>query len=94
MGVLYFKRHSHPTNLILLGLFTLLEAASLGSAIAYVNEIVVLQALIITIFVFGGLTLFVFIYPEVNYSKMAPYLFGGLLFLVGGSFVQLFVPFR
>lgn len=28
MGFLYWKRHSHPTNLILLGTFTLLESVS------------------------------------------------------------------
>ena len=28
MGFLYWKRHSHPTNLVLLGLFTLLESVS------------------------------------------------------------------
>lgn len=54
----YFKRHSSPANILLLGLFTVLEAITLGSVVSYFNQAVVLQALVITTFVFLGLTLF------------------------------------
>lgn len=54
----YFKRHSSPANILLLGLFTVLEAVTLGSVVSYFNQAVVLQALVITTFVFLGLTLF------------------------------------
>ena len=47
-------------NIILLGLFTVLEAITVGSIVGFYNTTVVLQALIITIFVFAGLTLFTF----------------------------------
>jgi FtsH-binding integral membrane protein len=57
LGV-YWKRHSSPANVILLGVFTLLEAVTLGAAISYVNSAIVLQAFMITTFVFLGLTLF------------------------------------
>ena len=45
-------------NLILLGVFTLLEAVTVGSVVSYFDQIIVLQALVITTFVFVGLTLF------------------------------------
>lgn len=92
MGFLFWKRHSHPLNLGLLGLFTLLESLSLGAVCSYVDSHVVLQALLITTFVFLGLTLYTF-QSKRDFSGMAPWLFGGLLFLVGGGLVQLFVPF-
>lgn len=57
LGV-YWKRHSSPANVILLGVFTLLEAVTLGAAISYVNSAIVLQAFVITTLVFLGLTLF------------------------------------
>ncbi len=44
MGFLYWKRHSHPTNILLLGLFTMLESVSLGTVITYVDQKIVLQA--------------------------------------------------
>ncbi|PWN46421.1 hypothetical protein IE81DRAFT_319332 [Ceraceosorus guamensis] len=93
MLVLYVKRHSHPTNVILLAAFTALEAVSIGSAIAYVNEVVVLQALLITGFVFIALNLAVYIWPSVDYSKLGPWLFYGLFIFLGIGLVQLFVPF-
>lgn len=45
LGVLFWKRHAHPTNLILLSTFTLLEAFTLGVAMAFVDNVVILQAL-------------------------------------------------
>ena len=45
LGLLYWKRHSHPTNYILLSTFTLLEAFTLGVVVAFYDNIVVLQAL-------------------------------------------------
>ncbi|PWN31258.1 glutamate binding protein [Meira miltonrushii] len=92
MGFLFFKRHSHPLNFVLLGLFTTFEAFSLGLIVSYVSQTVVLQALIITLFTFLGLTLFTF-QSRYDFSKMGPWLFGGLLFLVGAGFVQIFLPF-
>lgn len=45
LGILYWKRHSHPWNLVLLSTFTLLEAFTLGVAISFYNNVIVLQAL-------------------------------------------------
>jgi FtsH-binding integral membrane protein len=45
LGVLYWKRHNHPLNLILLSVFTLLEAFTIGIVTAFYPNKVVLQAL-------------------------------------------------
>ena len=60
LGVLYWKRHSHPLNLVLLSTFTLLEASTLGVVVAFYDNRIVMQALLITMGVFLGLTLFTF----------------------------------
>lgn len=45
LGVLYWKRHAHPTNLILLSTFTGFEAFTLGIVVSFYRSDVVLQAL-------------------------------------------------
>jgi FtsH-binding integral membrane protein len=45
LGLLYWKRHSHPMNLILLSTFTLFEAFTLGVVMSFYDNIVILQAL-------------------------------------------------
>lgn len=92
LGFLYWKRHSHPTNLILLGLFTLLESISLGSVITYIDQKIVLQAMLITTFTFLGLSLFT-LQSKWDFSSLGGWLFGALLILVGTSFVGMFFPY-
>ncbi|KAN0061489.1 hypothetical protein ACQY0O_006336 [Thecaphora frezii] len=93
MGFLYWKRHSHPTNLVLLGLFTLLESVSLGTVITYVDQKIVLQAMVITAFTFLGLTLFT-LQSNYDFSSLGGWLFGGLMVLVGAGFVSVFLPYN
>ncbi|EST06330.1 Bax inhibitor 1-related [Kalmanozyma brasiliensis GHG001] len=93
MGFLYFKRHSHPTNIILLSLFTVLESISLGTVITYVDQKIVLQAMVITAFTFGGLTLFT-LQSKWDFSSLGGWLFGGLMVLVGVGFVGVFLPYN
>ncbi|CAL1706670.1 unnamed protein product [Somion occarium] len=90
--LLYWKRHSHPLNFILLGTFTLMEAFTLGVMTAFFNEVVVLQALLITLGVFLGLTLFTF-QSKYDFSGMGPWLFGGLVALLMTGLVGIFIPF-
>jgi len=45
LGLLYWKRHQHPLNLVLLSTFTLLESFTLGILCAYFDNTIVLQAL-------------------------------------------------
>ena len=50
LGLLYWKRHQHPLNLLLLSTFTLLEAFTLGILCAYFDNTVVIQALYVKSF--------------------------------------------
>jgi len=92
LGLLYWKRHSHPINFVLLSTFTLMEAFTLGVVVAFFNNAVVLQALIITLGVFIGLTLFTF-QSKYDFSGMGPFLFGALIALLMTGLVGIFIPF-
>lgn len=50
------------------------------------------QALIITVGVFVGLTLFTF-QTKLDFSGLGPFLFAGLMGLITAGFVQIFMPF-
>lgn len=80
-------------NLILLATFTGLEAITIGSVVSYYNQTVVLQALVITCFVFIGLTLFTF-QSKYDFSKMGSYLFAALLVFFMTGMVGIFLPFN
>lgn len=45
LGLLYWKRHSHPLNFVLLSTFTLMEAFTLGVVVSMYETKLVLQAL-------------------------------------------------
>jgi len=92
LGLLYWKRHSHPMNFGLLGLFTLMEAFTLGVVTAFYDNVIVLQALLITTGVFLGLTLFT-LQSKYDFSGMGPWLFGGLVALLMTGLVGMFIPF-
>jgi len=92
LGFLFWKRHSSPLNFVLLGLFTLLESFTLGIAISFYDQTVVLQALLITLGVFLGLTLFT-LQSKYDFSGMGPFLFAGLLVLIMSGFVSMVFPF-
>jgi protein lifeguard len=49
LGLLYWKRHSHPWNFVLLSTFTIMEAFTIGVVIAFYDNIIVLQALSVVI---------------------------------------------
>ncbi|KAF8320717.1 hypothetical protein DL93DRAFT_2052386 [Clavulina sp. PMI_390] len=92
LGFLYWKRHSHPLNLVLLSTFTLMESFTIGIAISFYDQTVVLQALLITLGVFLGLTLFT-LQSKYDFSGMGPFLFAGLMVMVFSSLVSIFFPF-
>jgi len=92
LGLLFWKRHSHPWNFVLLSTFTLMEAFTLGVAISFYRNIIVLQALLITIGVFLGLTLFTF-QSKYDFEGMGPFLFGSLIALCMTGVVGMFIPF-
>lgn len=45
LGLLYWKRHNHPWNFLLLSTFTVMEAFTLGVVVAFYDNTVVMQAL-------------------------------------------------
>ncbi|KZT57781.1 regulatory protein [Calocera cornea HHB12733] len=92
LGLLFWKRHSHPINLVLLATFTLMESVTIGAAVAYYDQVVVMQALLITVGVFFGLTLFT-LQSKYNFDSMGPFLFAGLMVLVFSGLVHIFIPF-
>jgi FtsH-binding integral membrane protein len=92
LGLLYWKRHSHPLNFVLLSTFTLMEAFTLGVVVAFYDNVIVMQALLITLGVFLGLTLFTF-QSKYDFSGMGPFLFGGLIALCMTGVVGIFIPF-
>jgi len=92
LGLLWWKRHSYPVNMAFLSVFTLFEAFTLGIVVGFYDQVVVLQALIITLGVFLGLTLFTF-QSKYDFSGMGTYLFGGLLVLLMTGVVGIFIPF-
>lgn len=93
LGLVYWKRHTHPTNLVMLGLFTAFESLSLGALISFMDQSVVLKAFVVTTFVFLGLTLFT-LQSEYDFSSMGAWLYWALLLLVGTGLVQMFFPYN
>ncbi|KIK69234.1 hypothetical protein GYMLUDRAFT_35303 [Collybiopsis luxurians FD-317 M1] len=92
LGLLFWKRHSHPWNFVLLSTFTVLEAFTLGVTVAFFDSKIVLQALLITLGVFLGLTLFTF-QSKYDFEGLGPWLFGGLVALLMTGIVGMFIPF-
>lgn len=76
------------TNLI----FTsLLEAYTVGTLVTFYDTLIVLEALLITLGLFAGLTLFT-LQSKWDFSGMGPFLFGGLWGLVLAGFVMIWFP--
>lgn len=87
---LHIKRKEHPTNLILLAAFTVVEAYTVGVLVTFFDKMVVLQAFFLTAAVVAGLTAFTF-QTKRDFSNMGAMLFSGLMLLIGGGLIQLFV---
>ncbi|KAJ7841743.1 UPF0005-domain-containing protein [Mycena olivaceomarginata] len=103
LGLLHWKRHSHPWNFVLLSTFTLLEAYTIGFAVTFYENGVVFQALVITLAVFIGLTLFTLqskrnaCAPDLSLidTYLIPFLFAALIVLLATSAVHFLVaPFN
>ncbi|KAM5534539.1 hypothetical protein V8D89_011743 [Ganoderma adspersum] len=92
LGLLYWKRLDSPLNYVLLSTFTLLEAFTLGVMTAFFDSTIVLQALLITVGVFLGLTLFT-LQSKYDFSGLGTYLFAGLVALLMTGVVGIFMPF-
>lgn len=88
----YVKRHSYPTNVIVLTVFTFFEAIMVGTATSFYESTIVIQALLITLGIFVGLTLFTF-QTKLDFSGLGPFLFAGLIGLFTTGLVHMFIPF-
>jgi len=87
---LHLKRKQHPLNLILLAAFTVVEAYTVGVLVTFFDQAVVVQAFFLTAAVVCGLTAFTF-QTKRDFSNMGAMLFTGLIVLICGGFIQMFV---
>ncbi|KAI9334213.1 inhibitor of apoptosis-promoting Bax1-domain-containing protein [Zopfochytrium polystomum] len=85
-------RRSYPLNMILLGIFTLVEAYTVGFVCSTYESEVVLQAAFLTFVIVIGLTLFT-LQSKWDFSGMGPFLMSALLVLIGASLLRLFFPY-
>lgn len=103
---LFFVRRKYPINFYLLGAFTylplvslsalqltyrLLESYTVGTIVSFYDTTIVLEALLITLGLFFGLTLFT-LQSKWDFSGMGPFLFGGLWALILAGLIMAFFP--
>ncbi|PVU96230.1 hypothetical protein BB559_002458 [Furculomyces boomerangus] len=89
---LNFKAKSYPLNVILLSTFTLSESVLVGFIVLNSSATAVFQALVLTLGIFIGLTVFT-IQSKYDFSQMGPILMFGIWGLVLLIIVQMFIPF-
>lgn len=83
----YMKRLEHPTNLILLGVFTLFESLTIGTIVSFFDKILVIQAIVITAVIVLGLTMYTF-QTKRDFSAMGACLYACLCVLLAGGIIQ------
>ncbi|KAI8056140.1 inhibitor of apoptosis-promoting Bax1-domain-containing protein [Syncephalis plumigaleata] len=91
LALLYY-RESHPKNMYLLGLFTVMESYTIGTIVSFYDAAIVLQALLISLGVFIGLTAFT-MQTKYDFSGIGPFLYASIWGIVIASIVQIFLPF-
>lgn len=92
MMALMVKRKDAPANMILLGVFTLLEAYTVGTVVTFYEKSVVLEAFVLTLAVSGGLVMYTF-QSKRDFSSWGAGLYVALLILVLGGFMRFFFPY-
>jgi len=90
--VLMCVRQNYPLNIILLGVWTLMESYVVATVVSIYDAKVVLEAFILTAGVFIGLTLYT-LQTQKDFSFLGAGLFSVLLVLIFAGFIQLFFPF-
>ena len=91
MLLTFWKRKSYPTNMLFLAGFTGLEAYSISVITSFYESRIVIEALILTLGIFVGLTLFA-CQTKYDFTSWMPYLFGGLWCLIIFGFMAAFFP--
>ncbi|KAE8660668.1 BI1-like protein [Hibiscus syriacus] len=91
---LYFFHQKHPWNYLLLGVFTVSLAFSVGLTCAFTKGKVILEAAILTAVVVVSLTLYTFWAAKRghDFNFLGPFLFGALLVLIVFALIQIFFP--
>jgi hypothetical protein len=87
---LHVKRKETPINLILLAAFTVVEAYTVGVLVTFFDQAVVVQAFFLTAAVVVGLTAFTF-QTKRDFSNIGAALYTGLLVLILGGFMNIFI---
>ncbi|XP_038045346.1 protein lifeguard 4-like isoform X2 [Patiria miniata] len=88
---LFVKRRDSPINMILLGLFTFVEAYSVGTIVTFYNKAVVLQAFTLTMVVTLSLTAYT-MQSKKDFSSWGAGLYSALLILVLSGLLHIFLP--
>ncbi|KAK9239926.1 inhibitor of apoptosis-promoting Bax1-domain-containing protein [Lipomyces kononenkoae] len=88
----FWKRKSYPVNLFFLGAFTLLEGYSVATITTFYNTRIVVEALLITLLVFVGLTVFA-MQTKYDFIGWMPYLGAALWVLIGFGLIAMFFPY-
>jgi FtsH-binding integral membrane protein len=83
----YVKRLEHPTNLILLGVFTFFESLTIGTIVSFYDKILVIQAIVLTAVIVIGLTMYTF-QTKRDFSTMGAGLYVFLCVLITGGILQ------
>ncbi|KAK6464388.1 inhibitor of apoptosis-promoting Bax1-domain-containing protein [Scheffersomyces coipomensis] len=91
LGVCFFKARSYPINLVLLGLFTVSEAFSVGIATLFIDSSVLLNAILLTLVIFIGLTIFTF-QTKYDFTSWESYAGMFIWILISWSFLLMFFP--
>ncbi|KAK9747716.1 hypothetical protein RND81_02G011000 [Saponaria officinalis] len=91
---LYYYHQKHPVNYLLLGVFTITLAFSIGLTCAYTSGKVILEAAILTAAVVISLTLYTFWAAKRghDFNFLGPFLFGSLFVLIIFAVIQIFFP--
>lgn len=88
---LMWKRQETPTNYILLGIFTLMEAYAIGVIVTLYEVSSVLEAFVLTLAVTAGLTVFTF-QTKRDFTVHYGCLFSFLWILILAGFIQMIFP--
>ncbi|KAK9841631.1 hypothetical protein WJX74_009040 [Apatococcus lobatus] len=91
---LYIYQKRHPTNLIILALWTMSISTSVGMACSFYQPLILLEAVGLTASIVAGLTAYTFYASRKGheFGFMGPTLFLGLWSIVAWSFLQFFFP--
>ncbi|ANB11051.1 Bxi1p [Sugiyamaella lignohabitans] len=88
----YVKQRSYPTNMLFLGGFTLLESYCVGIISSLYDTKIVIQAVVLTLVIFGGLSLFA-LQTKYDFSGWQSYLGAALWGLIGFGLISIFMPY-